>query len=111
MAVVRAWKVAPPDDVRRLREAIAVSMKKAVFWRDQFKNAPAPGDAAKLLALIKERSKTWTHFVQDAVADTAAWRLARLQKPTIAHGSDKDDRGFSAEPFRRDRRLEHACRP
>jgi hypothetical protein len=71
--------------VTQLRAAIAVSLKRALAWRGQFKNAPSSRDAEKLLALLRERRQTSTTFplLQDAIVESATWRLARLGNPKL----------------------------
>jgi|GEM_PF-5773301 len=76
-------RTVPTVSVTQLRSAIAVSLKKALVWREQFKTAPNPGDAAKLLALIRERRVNPPTFMRDAIGESAAWRLARLRNPKL----------------------------
>jgi hypothetical protein len=75
----------PAADVTQLRAAIAVSLKKAVAWRSEFKKAPVPADAEKLLAILRERGQPSTAFppVQDAIVENATWQLARLRNPNL----------------------------
>jgi len=76
-------RTVPTTSVAQLRAAIAVSLKKAQAWHEQFKAPPSPRDAAKLFALIRERREKPPTFVRDAIGETAAWRLARLGNPQL----------------------------
>ena len=78
-------RLAPGEDVTQLRAAIADSWKRALVWHEQFKDAPISGEAAKLLMLLRERRQTLSTFpsLQDAIVETATWRLARLRNPKL----------------------------